>query len=124
MSAIVPISKAEIMEKLPDISIKTVELVLSKMVKEKKIDKIGSYKDARYMRKSNIKEYEEEGEKPFFLVFCRKNPTWPLLPANSATLVCGESAAAQGLGALFRNLNRRLWHCRAKPSFRLTAVSR
>lgn len=56
LSAIVPISKAEIMEKLPDVSIKTVELVLSKMVKEKKIDKIGSYKDARYMRKSNKKE--------------------------------------------------------------------
>ena len=35
-----------------------------------------------------------------------------------------ESAAAQVLGALFRNLNRRLWHCRAKSSFRLTAVSR
>ena len=56
LSAIVPISKAEIMEKLPDISIKTVELVLSKMVKEKKIYKIGSYKDASFMRKSNIKE--------------------------------------------------------------------
>ena len=55
---------------------------------------------------------------------CRKIPSWPPLPANSATLVCGESAAAQGLGALFRNLNRRLWHCRAKSSFRLTAVSR
>ncbi len=28
-----------------------------------------------------------------------KTPSWPPLPANSATLVCGESAAAQGLGA-------------------------
>ena len=31
---------------------------------------------------------------------CRKTPSWPPLPANSATLVCGKSAAAQGLGAL------------------------
>ena len=31
---------------------------------------------------------------------CRKTPSWPPLPANSAALVCGESAAAQGLGAL------------------------
>ena len=33
------------------------------------------------------------------LSVCRKTPSWPPLPANSATLVCGESAAAQGLGA-------------------------
>lgn len=50
MNAIVPISKQEIAEKVPDISIKTVELVLSRMLKEKKIRKIGSYKDARYFR--------------------------------------------------------------------------
>lgn len=51
MSAIVPISKADIMEKVPDISVKTVELVLSKMLKEDKIKKIGTYRDARYMKK-------------------------------------------------------------------------
>ena len=51
MSAIVPVSKQDIADKVPDISIKTIELVLSKMVKENKIIKIGSYKDARYMRK-------------------------------------------------------------------------
>ena len=39
-------------------------------------------------------------------------------------LVCGKCAAARELGAPFRKLNRRLWHCRAKSSFRLTAVSR
>ena len=44
-------SKQEILEKVPDISVKTVELVLSKMLKENKIKKIGSFKDARYMRK-------------------------------------------------------------------------
>lgn len=50
MSAIVPISKADILEKLPDVSVKTVELVLSKLVKDKRIVKIGSYRDARYKR--------------------------------------------------------------------------
>lgn len=34
MSAIVPISKKDIMNKLPDISVKTVELVLGKMLKD------------------------------------------------------------------------------------------
>lgn len=51
MSAIVPISKADILEKVPDISVKTVEFALSKMLKENKIEKIGSYRDARYMKK-------------------------------------------------------------------------
>lgn len=50
MSAIAPVSKADIMEKVPDISVKTVELVLSKMLKEDKIKKIGTYRDARYMK--------------------------------------------------------------------------
>lgn len=50
MGAIVPISKQDIVAKLPDVSVKTVELVLGRMVKDKKIKKIGSYKDARYMR--------------------------------------------------------------------------
>ena len=47
----VPISKADIMERVPGISVKTVELVLSKMLKEDKIKKIGTYRDARYMKK-------------------------------------------------------------------------
>lgn len=51
MSAIVPVSKADIMEKVPDISVKTVELVLGKMLRENKIKKIGTYRDARYMKK-------------------------------------------------------------------------
>ncbi len=53
LSAIVPISKQDIADKLPDVSIKTIELVLGKMVKENKIVKIGTYKDARYMRKKS-----------------------------------------------------------------------
>ena len=51
LNAIVPISKSDILDKVPDISVKTVELVLSKMIKEDKIVKIGSYRDARYMKK-------------------------------------------------------------------------
>lgn len=47
--SIVPISKLEISNKLPDVSIKTIESTLSKLLKEKKIKKIGSYKDARYI---------------------------------------------------------------------------
>ena len=50
-NAIVPISKKEILEKVPDISVKTVELVLSKMLKNNSIKKIGTYKDARYIKK-------------------------------------------------------------------------
>ena len=49
LSAVVPVSKQDIAEKVPDISINTIELVLSKMLKEKKIEKIGTYKDARYV---------------------------------------------------------------------------
>ena len=51
LNSIVPISKADIMDKVPDISVRTVELVLGKMLKEEKIVKIGSYRDARYMKK-------------------------------------------------------------------------
>lgn len=51
LGAIVPVSKQDIIEKLPDVSVKTIELVLGKMVRENKITKIGTYKDARYIRK-------------------------------------------------------------------------
>ena len=50
MGAVVPVSKQDIANKLPDISVKTIELVLNKLMKEKRIKKIGTYKDARYMR--------------------------------------------------------------------------
>ena len=50
LGAVVPVSKQDIMAKVPDISVKTVELVLHKMLKENKIKKIGTFKDARYMR--------------------------------------------------------------------------
>lgn len=54
MGAIVPVSKQDIIDKLPDISVKTVELVLGRMLKDKKIKKIGTFKDARYMRNTDI----------------------------------------------------------------------
>lgn len=53
MGAIVPISKQDILAKVPDISVNTVELVLSKMLKEQKIKKIGTFRDARYMRNND-----------------------------------------------------------------------
>ncbi len=53
MGAIVPVSKQDIMAKVPDVSVKTVELVLNRMLKERKIKKIGRFKDARYMRNND-----------------------------------------------------------------------
>ena len=50
MNSIVPTSKAEIIDKLPDISTKTIELVISNLLKNKKINKIGTFKDAKYYR--------------------------------------------------------------------------
>ena len=58
LDAIVPVSKQDIMKKVPDISIKTVELVLGRMLKEKRIKKIGTYKDARYTRNDEINRQE------------------------------------------------------------------
>lgn len=54
-STIVPISKTEIANKLPDVSIKTIELTLANLLKDNKIKKIGSYKNARYINNSQNK---------------------------------------------------------------------
>ena len=51
LNAFVPVSKRKIKEQLPDISEELIEIVLAKLVKEGKINKIGSYKDAMYYRK-------------------------------------------------------------------------
>ena len=51
LNAFVPITKQKILEQLPDVSDKLVESMLSKLLKEEKIIKIGSYKDAMYYRK-------------------------------------------------------------------------
>ena len=51
LDSIVPISKADIQELLPDVSITTIESVLAKLLKENKIYKIGTYKNAKYLKK-------------------------------------------------------------------------
>ena len=43
-----PLSKAEICSLLPDVSVRTADVVLTKLSSEGRIKKIGSYKDARY----------------------------------------------------------------------------
>ena len=51
LHSLVPISKKEIGEILPDISVSTIEMVLTKMVNEGKIIKIGTASQTRYYRK-------------------------------------------------------------------------
>lgn len=51
LNVFVPISKKGIQDHLPDVSEQLIEMVLSKLLKEGKIIKIGSYKDAMYYRK-------------------------------------------------------------------------
>lgn len=51
INSYIPISKKEISEILPDISISTIEKVLNDLLKENKIYRIGSKVDAKYFRK-------------------------------------------------------------------------
>lgn len=51
LDSIVPISKIEIRKLLPDVSVTTIEAVLAKLLKENKIYKIGTYKDAKYIKR-------------------------------------------------------------------------
>ncbi|MDD3207590.1 MAG: Fic family protein [Erysipelotrichia bacterium] len=51
MNNLLPISKKELMDLLPDVSVSTIERVLAQMLKEGKIHKLGSFKNARYKRK-------------------------------------------------------------------------
>lgn len=50
MNTYAPLSKEEIHERVPDVSISTVERVLQSMVADGRIVKIGSYRDARYKK--------------------------------------------------------------------------
>ena len=50
MAAFVPISKEEICERLPDVSATTVTRVLGRLMREGKVEKIGTYRNARYRR--------------------------------------------------------------------------
>ncbi|MCR5078299.1 MAG: Fic family protein [Bacilli bacterium] len=51
MSSIVPMSKMDIVDFLPDVSIVTIESALTKLQKEGKIKKIGTFRNARYIKK-------------------------------------------------------------------------
>jgi Fic family protein len=51
LSAFIPISKKEIQDLLPDISVSTIERVLSEMLKDGKISKIGATNSAKYIKK-------------------------------------------------------------------------
>lgn len=51
MNSLLPMSKQEILEIVPDISGSTAERVLANLLKEDKIEKFGSFKDAKYKRK-------------------------------------------------------------------------
>ena len=51
LNTFVPLTKQQIMEQLPDVSENLIETVLSKLLKEGQIIKIGSYRDAMYYRK-------------------------------------------------------------------------
>ena len=50
MNAFIPISKKEICRLFPDISVTTVETVISSLLKEGRIKKIGTTRDARYIK--------------------------------------------------------------------------
>ena len=52
LNSLLPISKKEISDILPDISVTTIEAVLSKMQKEGKIIKLGEGRNTKYIRKS------------------------------------------------------------------------
>ena len=51
LDSIVPMSKSDIHNLLPDISITTIEATLAKLLKSNKIYKIGTDRNARYMKK-------------------------------------------------------------------------
>ena len=51
LNSIVPISKSDIQELLPDVSITTIESVLAKLLKANTIYKIGTYKNAKYLKR-------------------------------------------------------------------------
>ncbi len=51
LNSLLPISKKEIADILPDVSVTTIEAVLGKMLKEEMIVKIGEGKNTKYLRK-------------------------------------------------------------------------
>ena len=51
LNSLLPLSKREINYILPDVSATTIETVVSQMLKQGKIKKIGTFKDAKYIKK-------------------------------------------------------------------------
>jgi len=51
LNSIVPLSKQEIVDFLPDISVTTIEATLSNLIKQNKIKKIGTFKFAKYIKR-------------------------------------------------------------------------
>ena len=58
MSSIVPISKEEICRQLPDISTATVQGTLNRLIKAGRIVKVGTFRNARYIRKYGLESIE------------------------------------------------------------------
>lgn len=54
LSSVFPLSKKEIMDNLPDVSMTTVEQILGEMVKSGEIERIGSTRKAKYIKKQSI----------------------------------------------------------------------
>ncbi len=50
MHSFVPVSKEEIAARFPEISVTTVARVIGKLVREGKIEKIGTFRNARYRK--------------------------------------------------------------------------
>ncbi|MCQ2743001.1 MAG: Fic family protein [Bacilli bacterium] len=50
LGSIVPLSKMDIAEFIPEAKIRTIEVALSSLIEEKKIRKIGTFKNAKYMK--------------------------------------------------------------------------
>ena len=50
LNSLLPLSKREINYILPDISATTIEVVVSQMLKQERIKKIGTFKDAKYIK--------------------------------------------------------------------------
>lgn len=55
LNSILPISKSEICEFLPDVSVTTVEAVLGKMVKEGTVQKLGQARNIKYVNAKYVK---------------------------------------------------------------------
>jgi len=51
LNNLLPISKAEIGKILPDVSPSTIEAVLGEMVRLGKIERIGAFRNSKYIRK-------------------------------------------------------------------------